>query len=284
MLRDFRTPDAQAMLDEIARLNPEMHKATLHKLKSILSAIFKLAVQQDYRSGPNPIRETTLPKAPEPQETHAYDLRTIQEILDLVPEKVRPIVALAAYAGLSRSEIQGLLWEGLKGPDLTILSSVVAGKRGEPKTRARRDTVPLIEPLRHMLEMHRLKLGNPRSGVVFPTATGSPVCLHNLYEDYIKPVLGRCAHCGVAEARHGLREHEYDRDPSLPQWHGWHAFRRGLATNLHALGVDDKTIQRILRHSNVSITQKCYIKTMPAQVTDAMAQFGAEVAKTQRIQ
>jgi len=284
MLRDFRTPDAQAMLDEIARLSPEMRKATLHKLKSILSAIFKLAIQQDYRSGPNPIRETTLPKAPEPQETHAYDLGTIRKILDLVPENVRPIVALAAYAGLSRGEIQGLLWEGLKGTELTILSSVVAGKRGEPKTRARRDTVPLIESLRHMLEMHRLKLGNPQSGVVFPTATGSPVCLHNLYEDYIKPVLNKCAHCGVAEARHGLREHEYDRDPSLPQWHGWHAFRRGLATNLHALGVDDKTIQRILRHSNVSITQKCYIKTMPAQVTDAMAQFGAEVVKTQRIQ
>ncbi len=70
----------------------------------------------------------------------------------------------------------------------------------------------------------------------------------------------------------------------LPQWHGWHAFRRGLATNLHALGVDDETIERILRHSNVSITQKCYIKTMPAQATDAMAQFGAEVLKTQRIQ
>ena len=132
--------------------------------------------------------------------------------------------------------------------------------------------------------MHRLKLGNPQSGVVFPTATGSPVCLHNLYEDYIKPVLNKYAHCGVAQARHGLGEHEYERDSSLPQWHGWHAFRRGLATNLHALGVDDKTIQRILRHSNVSITQKCYIKTMPAQVTHAMTQFGAEVAKTQRIQ
>ena len=87
-------------------------------------------------------------------------------------------------------------------------------------------------------------------------------------------MLNKCARCGLAEARHGLGEHEYERDPSLPQWHGWHAFGRGLATNLHALGVDDKTIQRILRHSNVSITQKCYIKAMPAQVTDAMAQFG----------
>jgi len=114
MLRDFRTADAQAMLDEIARLSPEMRKATLHKLKSMLSAIFKLAIQQDYRSGPNPIRETTLPKAPEPQETYSYDLGTIREILNLVPENVRPIVALAAYAGLSRSEDSGVALGGIE--------------------------------------------------------------------------------------------------------------------------------------------------------------------------
>jgi hypothetical protein len=29
------------------------------------------------------------------------------------------------------------------------------------------------------------------------------------------------------------------------EWHGWHAFRRGLATNLHRLGVSDKVIQQI---------------------------------------
>jgi len=26
------------------------------------------------------------------------------------------------------------------------------------------------------------------------------------------------------------------------QWHGWHAFRRGLATNLNRIGTPDKTI------------------------------------------
>jgi integrase len=67
-------------------------------------------------------------------------------------------------------------------------------------------------------------------------------------------------------------------------WRGWHAFRRGLATNLHALGVDDKTIQRILRHSNVAMTQKAYIKTMPRQVTDAMAQLEAAVGKQTLLQ
>jgi integrase len=42
------------------------------------------------------------------------------------------------------------------------------------------------------------------------------------------------------------------------------------ATNLHDLGVDDKTIQAILRHSNVAVTQACYIKTLPRQTVRAM--------------
>jgi len=39
-----------------------------------------------------------------------------------------------------------------------------------------------------------------------------------------------------------------------------HAFRRGLATNLHELGVADIVIQAILRHSDVSVTRQAYIK------------------------
>ena len=53
----------------------------------------------------------------------------------------------------------------------------------------------------------------------------------------------------------------------------WHAFRRGLATNLHQLGVQDKVIQRILRHSNVAVTQACYLKTADADVQRAMEQL-----------
>ena len=56
--------------------------------------------------------------------------------------------------------------------------------------------------------------------------------------------------------------------PALQQanlaWHGWHAFRRGLATNLHRLGVSDKVIQQILRHANVSTTMNIYVKTVSA--------------------
>ena len=37
------------------------------------------------------------------------------------------------------------------------------------------------------------------------------------------------------------------------RWHGWHGFRRGLASNLNRLGMDDSVIQANLRHSNAEV-------------------------------
>ena len=56
-------------------------------------------------------------------------------------------------------------------------------------------------------------------------------------------------------------------------WHGWHGFRRGLASNLNRLGVDDSVIQRILRHSNVATTRNHSIKTASPDAIAAMRQF-----------
>jgi hypothetical protein len=100
--------------------------------------------------------------------------------------------------------------------------------------------------------------------------------MNNLLNDQILPALNICA-CGLEKIEHGGADHDYARDKVRPEWHGFHAFRRGLATNLHALGVDDLTIQRILRHSHVSVTQQCYIKTRDAQSIAAMNQMNALV-------
>jgi len=71
-------------------------------------------------------------------------------------------------------------------------------------------------------------------------------------------------------ADHAGADHEFERDASRPEWHGWHAFRRGLGTNLAELGVDDLTIQRILLHANVQVTRQHYIKVRDARVEAAM--------------
>ncbi len=54
------------------------------------------------------------------------------------------------------------------------------------------------------------------------------------------------------------------------KWRGWHAFRRGLATNLYRLGVSSKVIQRILRHANVWTTMNSYIKSVSEDAAAAM--------------
>ena len=62
-------------------------------------------------------------------------------------------------------------------------------------------------------------------------------------------------------------------------WKGWHGFRRGLASNLNRLGVDDSVIQAILRHSNVGVTQRCYIKTTSQDAVLAMQRLSNRMAE-----
>ena len=78
---------------------------------------------------------------------------------------------------------------------------------------------------------------------------------------------------------HTTTGHEFKLDTSIASWHGWHAFRRGLATNLQALGVADKTIQAILRHSNVGLTINVYIKSVTESQISAMDVLSASLEK-----
>ena len=68
------------------------------------------------------------------------------------------------------------------------------------------------------------------------------------------------------------------------QWHGWHAYRRGLATNLKQMEVDDLTIQAIFRHRDVATTRTFYIKTVPSVVREAMQQYGEKVGCAMNVQ
>src|SRR6202451_2671140 len=61
--------------------------------------------------------------------------------------------------------------------EVKVMSGVVNGKRGEPKTKARKASLPLIPPVLSMLDLYRLRLGNPTSGIMFPTEVGPPVDL-----------------------------------------------------------------------------------------------------------
>jgi integrase len=269
-LRDFRTSDAQRILGDVARENPLLLRSTLHHLRSLLSAIFKHAIQQGYLNGPNPIREVGIPNAPEGEDTYAYSLEEITRILLYLPQPAYTITALAAFTGLRRSELAGQLWENYDGDELRVTQSVWEGHVNEPKTRRSKAPVPIIPALARILNAYRDRCGSPKSGPMFKSEAGTPLNLNNVLNRMILPALNKCATCGKERQDHAGANHEYKRDASRPEWHGWHAFRRGLGTNLAELGVDELTIQRILRHSNVATTRQHYIKVRDAKAEAAM--------------
>jgi integrase len=273
LVKDAKTYNVQQWLDSISQ-PAELGRRTLQHIKCCLSAIFKLAKQQGYFVGENPVRDTAVaPSAKEPQETYAYTLEEIQSILALLPEPAATIFATAAFTGLRRGEISGLRWEDYKDGEIRVTQSIWEGCVTEPKTRQSRGAVPVIRPLAGMLDAHRMRCGNPDSGPIFAATNGKPVSMNNVLNRTIKPALDRCGHCRKRFTEHSKADHQYERDLSLPMWHGWHAARRGLGSNLYGLGIAEKTIQAILRHSNVSTTNTYYIKTAPADALAAMTKL-----------
>jgi integrase len=269
-LKDVRTYHVQSWLNQIGV--GKLSRNTLKHVKSVVSGIFTLAKQQDYFQGENPARDSAInPKAAEPQETYAYTLEEIQAIISLLPEPAATAFAVAAFMGLRHGEIQGLLWENYQDGQLYVSRSIWNGRISDPKTRKGRAPVPVIRHLADRLEMHRLRSGNLAKGPIFANSIGNPLSLGSVVNRVILPALNRCEECGKAESDHEKAGHPYSRDARIPEWHGWHAARRGLGSNLYRLGVPDMVIQRILRHANVSTTATYYIKTAADDVRKAMA-------------
>lgn len=281
-LKDVRTFDVQGWLDAIAAPGT-LGRNSLKHIKTFISAVFKLGKQQGYYAGENPARDTaTSPKATAPQEMHAYDLDEIQQMLSVMPEPAATIFAVAAFTGLRRSELQGLRWEDYQNSQIRVSRAIWEGQVSDPKTGTSKGAVPVIKQIAERLEFHRLRHGNAQQGPMFPNGKKKPtaLCLNNVLNRQILPALKRCEKCGKAEADHVEAKHDFKLDEEFPKWRGWHAARRGLGSNLYALGVSDKVIQQILRHANVSTTATYYIKTVPAQVIDAMEKLEQVLPET----
>jgi integrase len=191
-------------------------------------------------------------------------------MIDAVPEPASTLIAAAAYTGARRGELRGMFWENYKNGELLIARSIWNGITTDPKSRKSKAPIPIVGKLAAKLEAHRGQLGNPKTGPIFPNIAGQPTDPDSLLRRVILPALEVCEKCSKAESEHGKVTHKYERNKVLPEWRGWHAFRRGLATNLNRVGVDDSVIQRILRHSNVAVTQACYIKTASEDAKAAM--------------
>jgi len=252
-MREIRTVHVSRMLRTIAA-EKDLTKTTLQHFKSVLSGIFTYAKNEGAFDGVNPVQGAMIPsKAREPGETFAYNLTQILQILDILPLLPKSAVAMASFAGLREGELRGVQWPDYTGTELTVNRSIWKAVINQPKTRASRDAVPVIAALAMILDEYRRSMGNPRDGAIFHSGDGEPMDMDKLAQRLIRPAI---------EA-HGV------------PWFGWHGFRRGIASNLYALGANDKVVQRILRHAKPHVTRERYIKAFDPAVIEAMQKMQA---------
>jgi len=77
------------------------------------------------------------------------------------------------------------------------------------------------------------------------------------HDGSIVPALNRCAICKELEsAEH--KGHDYQRDETLPRWHGWYSLRRFVATEVR-MKADSETSAKALGNSK-AVADTHYIK------------------------
>jgi integrase len=278
-LSDIRTFELQEAMDDICGTTP-LKKASLFRVRTFMSAVFSEAIRCGLRGrdNTNPVTEVKVRgrKNERKGETFAYSLEDIKTILGSLTESSKVLIAVAAYTGLRRGEIVGLKWEDYDGKVIWVRRNICFGEKGEmsvelPKTEASEAPVPVIAPLRKILDAWKAKATiiddcwifqagftrkeHPES--LLDAAKLTPSSPQNVLRDVIAPAL----------------------EKAKIEWHGFHAFRRGLATNLRTLGVDDLTIMEILRHGDISVTRASYIKRVDEKSVEAMDRLETELAR-----
>ena len=255
-LGSIRPVDWNKMFEAIVR-DHDIGKYSIQHVKAFLSGVYSWARNHGHFDGPSPIIGVRLPKARGRRETYAYNLLEELAIMSVLGIREKAAVATASFAGLSKAELQGLRWEDRIDGCLHIRRNVWEGIEKETKTESRAATVPIIPQLAMILDAYWMAARRPATGWLWPASKGgNPIAFHNLYRRNIEGPMKK----------------------AKLAWYGWHAFRRGLASNLSELGVPDPVIQQILRHADVGTTQKFYRKTRPPAITEAMKKLSAQLS------
>lgn len=251
-MADFIPRDGQRFVES---LDQKLSHQTHMRIKNFLSGVFSWAIVEGAYHHANPMSEVKAggrtkgemyyegmteaekkrrQKIAESND-HAYTLEEVAEMMNKLPEPARTICTLSAFTGLSRSELWGLKWEDYDGAFISVRRKIVDNLIGAPKTEARQEKLIIVPAIRKLLAKYKQEVPPVGAGWMFRGVKGGPLNLDNV-------------------SRRDIPKHIDGA------WYGWHAFRRGLGTRLNEAGIDDKTIQMILRHADVSTTMAYYVQ------------------------
>src|SRR6266566_689084 len=186
------------------------------------------------------------------QEPKALSVDEFRRVLENIPEPFRTMCIVAMCLGLRVSEILGLRWNDIdwEGLRLAVRQAYVYGKQGDVKTQASHRWMPLDRLLAERLRQHKARLAplaKSDDWIFANPETGKPYWPGRIQENWLVPAAEKA---GIGRI-------------------GWHSFRHSHSTLLHALGVDLKVQQELLRHADVRTTMNIYTQAVPKALREA---------------
>jgi len=274
LLRDFNVAVVSSLLEDVAAMHA-LNVDTVAKIRSVLCAVFTYAMGKGHFPGKsaadNPASCALIPEsAKQPAETVAASREEVKAILAHLKDEglmlARAAVALIAYTGIRPGEVRGLQWQDWDraAEQIHVQRSVWHTHETAPKTQQSVRFVTVSPELRSILLDLWTSQGSPISGYLLARANGRKknarckrVNLDNESKRVIQPALTRCGVCHESEsAKH--EGHEFVRDETLPQWHGWYSLRRFHGTMVRG-EASSETTSKALGNSK-EVADKHYIK------------------------
>ena len=231
---------------------------SLSHIKWMLSGVYVYAISSGVVPK-NPVADAKwLVKVKRVEKQVEYSLAQVLAMLRILePLDLRAAVAVALcyFAALRPAEARGIRWADYTGAELTVRRTVWRDKVGETKTEGSAASVPVIEPLRSLLE--KLRAQSP-DGYILQSPTGKPMSLDSLNTRVIAPAMKKA---GIA-------------------WHGYYAGRRGLSSLLTDSSRNIQNATGILRHSNSGTTARHYTQPQKTSMEAAMKVIEEMAAKS----
>jgi integrase len=223
---------------------------TLDKIRRVMSLVFKHG--QRYGLIPrtqesNPMRFVRC-KTTSNYEAMILTPKQAFDVLMQLQEPERTLTLLAASAGLRISECLGLQWQDVSFAEslIYVRRTWTCGKEGMPKSKASHAPVPLHALLAEFLQewKNTTPYSQPENWVFasFKLKGRQPRTANMLVQDHLRPAAVRAA---------VLKEGDNVR-------FGFHNLRHSLASFLVRSKTDPKTVQALLRHSDVKTTLQLY--------------------------
>jgi len=221
---------------------------TLSHIKWMLSGVYVYAIA-DGIVPKNPVPEAKwLVKVARPEKQAEYSLETVLSMLRILEPldlRAAEAVALAYFAALRPAEIRGLKWDDYDGAELNIKRTVWRAKVGETKTEDSAASVPVIEPLKSLLE--KLQKETP-AGYIIQSSTGNPLSLDSLNWRIIAPAMKKA----------GIK------------WRGYYPGRRGISSRVTDTSKNALNSTGLLRHSTPITALKHYTRAQKDSIAAAM--------------